>query len=208
MRKDIRDQSLEHFKNQVESDIVKQVGSKVRYPLVIHLEIPIWSQVGDQSRNKVWDQTCDYLIELKEERKGKKQMSKSKVTSEKLIQGDVILRRVGQLPEEGVNLLPTKILQQSEITGHHHYFLPKSPVRLYEMATTQSREGKGITPDTGKFIVVDEETVLYHGIPSKKGEPIPGSNDHLPVKLPAGIYKVTIAREWDYDAEEIATVVD
>jgi hypothetical protein len=133
---------------------------------------------------------------------------KQSTTSNKLIQGDVILRRVDQLPEEGVKLLTTKILQQSEITGHHHYFLPKSPVRLYEMATAQVREGKGITPDTGKFIVVDSETILYHGIPSKKGEPIPNSNDHLPITLTPGIYKVTIAREWDYDSEEVTRVVD
>ena len=122
----------------------------------------------------------------------------------KIIQGDVILKKVDSIPANATELVG-KILQQSEVTGHHHYFLQNAAVKLYE---TEGKPTKTITPDTGKFIFVGESTVLFHGVPSKHGEPLPSSGDHLPVTVPAGIYKVVIAREYDYESNEITRVVD
>jgi len=123
----------------------------------------------------------------------------------KLIQGDVILKRVDELPQ-GATKLEGTILQKSEVTGHHHYFKPLAPVKIYETKTIPA--GNTITPDTGKFILVGQDAFLYHGIPAKDGEPKPTSWDHRPIEVPAGIYKVTIAREYDYDREEVTRVVD
>ena len=123
----------------------------------------------------------------------------------KIIQGDVILKKVERLPEE-FKTVNGKILQQSGITGHHHYFLKDSKVSIFETKPTTSKTS---TPDTGKYIVVDEDnTIMYHGIPSKEGVPVPNSFDHLPLSVPCGTYKVTIAREWNYDTEEVTRVVD
>lgn len=123
----------------------------------------------------------------------------------KIIQGDVVLRRVKKLPPEA-NQVEGKILQQSEVTGHHHYFLKDSPINIYETKTA-TNDGT-ITPDSGKFIWVDNDTVMYHGVPSKEGIPLPGSNDHAPLGIPAGCYEVIITREYDYDKNEITHVVD
>lgn len=126
----------------------------------------------------------------------------------KIIQGDVILKTVDSIPEDA-KLLETKILQQSEVTGHHHYFLKNAAVKVFETEGKPTMVApKSITPDTGKFIFVSEDTVLFHGVPSKQGVPDPSTSDHLPVTLPAGKYKVVIARTYDYDSNEITRVVD
>lgn len=126
----------------------------------------------------------------------------------KIIQGDVILKKVDAIPADA-KVLETKILQQSEVTGHHHYFLQTAPVKVFEAEGKPTMVApKTITPDTGKFIFVSEDTVLFHGVPSKHGVPNPSTSDHMPVTIPAGNYKVVIAREYDYDREEITRVVD
>lgn len=122
----------------------------------------------------------------------------------KIIQGDVILKKVTEVPASAV-LLNTTILQQSEVTGHHHYFLKDSRVKVFE---TEGKPTMTITPDTGKFIFLSEDTIMYHGIPSKHGEPKPSTSDHLPITIPKGSYQVVIAREYDYDKNEITRVVD
>jgi hypothetical protein len=122
----------------------------------------------------------------------------------KIIQGDVVLKRVAALPSN-VRALEGKILQQSETTGHHHYFLQDAKATIYE---TEVATEKTITPDTGKYIFLSEDTVLYHGIPSKKGAPLPNSGDHQPLNVPAGAYRVVITREYDYDKNEITVVTD
>jgi hypothetical protein len=123
----------------------------------------------------------------------------------KIIQGDVILRKVKKLPAEATPI-NSKVLQQSEVTGHHHYFLKDSPVDIYE--TRKSTTDGTITPDSGKFIWVNNDAIMYHGKPSKEGIPIPGSNDHKPLSVPAGCYEVIITREYNYDKNEIIQIVD
>ena len=124
-----------------------------------------------------------------------------------IIQGDVILRRVAVLPD-GVKEVKDKILQQSEVTGHHHYFVDDSTVKIYDKGV-ETNKGGTITPDTGKFLIVDNVVHLYHGIPARKGDvPKPGTGDHAPVAIPEGIWEVIITRQYDYDRNEVSRVVD
>jgi hypothetical protein len=127
----------------------------------------------------------------------------------KIIQGDVILKKVDSIPADAIEL-QTKILQRSEVTGHHHYFLGNAAVKLYESAPKPTiTMPKTITPDTGKFIFVSEDTIMYHGVPSKEGhQPLTSTGDHLPLLIPPGNYQVVITREYDYDANEIRKVAD
>ena len=125
------------------------------------------------------------------------------------IQGDVILRKVSNLPE-GLIKVDTKILQQSEVTGHHHHFRPDANVEVYEsLQMNTPSDFTTITPDQGKYIVVNEDgELLYHG----KGfqiDPNPSrTGDHVAIPLEKGTYQILITREWDYNKNEAATVVD
>ena len=126
----------------------------------------------------------------------------------KKIQGDVILKKVSNLPE-GLTKLETKVLQESEVTGHHHHFKPDADVEVYERGTEQDNGGITITRDTGKYIVVNTDgTLLYHG-KSFEFDPNPNNTgDHVAMPLDAGTYQVIITREWDYESNEAAAVVD
>jgi hypothetical protein len=120
-------------------------------------------------------------------------------------QGDVNIFRVEEMPE---NLKPIegKVLQQSETTGHHHHFKKDAPVRLFEEGTVN--KSNTITPDTGKYFVVDEDTLLYHG---KGFEPMPSktkTGDHDAINLPAGNYKIVITQEFDYSTRTARRVID
>ena len=130
-----------------------------------------------------------------------------KISKDKITQGDVTLYRVKTVPTEA-KPLDTKILQQSETKGRHHYFLPTAEVTVLETGVVPLADT--ITPDTGKFIITKGGAVLYHGIPSKtkEGKPIKDSNDHEPIVIPDGMWQVVIAREWDYDANEIIQTAD
>ena len=131
----------------------------------------------------------------------------SKLDMNTIIQGDVILRRVSSIPA-GVTPVKSKILQQSEVTGHHHYFTSDSTVRIVETGV-QSAAGSTITPDTGKYLIVDDVVHLYHGVPSPDGgKPKTGTGDHKPVQIPSGIWEVIITQQYDYDSNEIVRVVD
>lgn len=124
---------------------------------------------------------------------------------QKVIQGDVKLVRVASLPTNATEVKGT-ILQQSETTGHHHFFPADSTVKIYE---TGKKETSTITPDYGKFVWVNSDTVLYHGVPTKdRKSAVPGSNDHHPIEIPEGIYEVVITREYDYDRDEIIEITD
>lgn len=127
----------------------------------------------------------------------------------KVIQGDVILTKVSDLPE-GLKKLETKSLQESEVTGHHHRFALDADVEIYETPNFGADStASTITVDRGKYVVVNTDgTVLFHG---KGFEMEPARNrtgDHNGIELKAGVYQVNITREWDYNANEAGRVVD
>lgn len=131
------------------------------------------------------------------------------------VQGDVILKKVSKLPSnmETFNT-KTKVLQESEVTGHHHHFKPTALVDLYiptEVERSTDNLDKlftTITPDLGKYIVVKEDALLFHGKGFDVAPAENGTGDHKALSIPAGIYKIDIAREYDYEYMEESRVVD
>lgn len=111
-------------------------------------------------------------------------------------QGDVLLKRIDQLPEGATKMLNTKVLQLGEVTGHKHQFATEAKVDIYVDAQFAGQE-MSITPDEGKFIVVfgDEPMALRH-------------EEHRTIMVPPGTYQVDIVREFDYEAMEARRVVD
>ena len=109
-----------------------------------------------------------------------------------LQQGDIVITPVTSLPD-GLFKVPTKVLQEGEFTGHMHQFDAKDYVSVYVSQDVKSH--KAITPDMGKFIVVEAPAALRH-------------EEHRPIEVPPGIYKISIVREYDYDKDEARYVVD
>jgi hypothetical protein len=123
-------------------------------------------------------------------------------------QGDVLIKRIQNLPE-GLQLLTTKVLQESETTGHHHHFLPNAPVQVYQNPTFTEEKGvTTITTNQGKYIVVLEDTHLYHGKEFEHAPFLKGQGDHASLLLLKGTYEIDIVREQDFFSEEVHRVVD
>lgn len=90
-------------------------------------------------------------------------------------QGDVILRKIDQIPE-GVEPIPHTPLALGEVTGHKHQFGFEEKVRYF-------RDPKL------------EKAVAYldiDGVPATLKH-----EEHGPITLPPGKYEVIIQREYD-----------
>jgi hypothetical protein len=99
-------------------------------------------------------------------------------------QGDVLLERIEKLPKgaKNQNVKGKVILAYGEVTGHHHAF-HKGKVKMFKNPETQAT-----------YIEVAEAmAALTH-------------EEHGPIELEPGFYKVDIQRE--YSPEEIRTVAD
>lgn len=118
-----------------------------------------------------------------------------------IIQGDVILKRITDLPKD---LLKTadKTLQKSEITGHHHRFEKAASLVVFE-----TKDDKA-SMDYSKFLVVTEEAKLFHGKGFEIDPTLTDTGDHRALDVPKGTYEVVIAQEFNYDTFESARVVD
>lgn len=132
------------------------------------------------------------------------------------VQGDVVLRLIQELPE-GLTKLEsesptTKILQQSEVTGHHHHFQVDAPVEMYTSARNIEALSKldftTITPNEGKYIRVLEDTPLYHGRGFEKNPALNKTGDHKVIQLRKGIYEVDIVRVYDARTKQVKRVID
>lgn len=135
-----------------------------------------------------------------------------KITKEmienRFVQGDVVLMRVDALPPNAQQQeFEKKVLQMSEVTGHHHHFRPTAKVDLYVDQESASSD-KSITPNLGKYVVVTEDSVLYHGKEFTDQPAKVGQGDHNSQLIPAGIYYVNITSEFDYDRMESVAVRD
>lgn len=96
-------------------------------------------------------------------------------------QGDVLLFRVGELPE-GVKKLNHCVVAEGEATGHKHQIV----------------DGVLFADDKDNmFVSVENDTpgVLSH-------------EEHAPVKIPQGIWKIKKVLEYDHFAEEAKEVRD
>ena len=128
----------------------------------------------------------------------------------RICQGDVVLFPVLSIPPEARLVEDkSKVLQQSETTGHHHHFKPGANVDVYE--TGPARAGvsvRHITPDMGKYIHVPSTEELFHGLGFDKQPQISGRGDHESQVIAPGLYQVVITREFNYDTMETVRVVD
>jgi hypothetical protein len=127
-----------------------------------------------------------------------------------LIQGDVVIKRLKSKPK-GLkrSKAKDKILQMSEVTGHHHHFRPDAAVSLYFGPTLVEPGVSTITTNEGKFIEVGEGgAILYHGKGFEDKPSITGRGDHEALHVPPGIYYIDIVREYNYDSMEMVRVVD
>lgn len=104
-------------------------------------------------------------------------------------QGDVLLTRVDSVPaglENKIKTIPAEsgliILARGEVTGHHHSIPADAVARFVLNETTMER-----------FLEIREPTVISH-------------QEHGPVEVPAGVFSVSIQREYRYGSAQ--TVAD
>lgn len=98
-------------------------------------------------------------------------------------QGDVGIERVANLPTQAAEIAPKDgriVLAYGEVTGHAHAFAEITKVREFSFAAE-------------RFIQVMEAATLRH-------------EEHAPITLPPGIYKIHQQRE--YRPEAIRNVAD
>jgi len=96
-------------------------------------------------------------------------------------QGDVLIRRIDELPKKKVLTRANGVLAYGEVTGHSHQVDDLTRAEVLEI-------------DDRLYLHVGEEGVrVVH-------------NEHAPLSLPAGNYEVTIQRE--YAPAEIRNVAD
>lgn len=126
-----------------------------------------------------------------------------------IIQGDVILKRIPALPDSA-RLVDgnTKVLQHSEVTGHHHQFTPESRVELYLVPSEVVPGIATITENQGKVINVLEPSWLFHGKLFDHQPQLRDTGDHVSIKIPPGLYVVDIIREYDYQYHSTKRVED
>ena len=96
-------------------------------------------------------------------------------------QGDVLLRRIDELPKQKAVKRVNGVLAYGEVTGHSHQVDNLTRAEVLEI-------------DDRLYLRVGEEGVLIV------------HDEHSPLSLPAGDYEVTIQRE--YAPAEIRNVAD
>lgn len=107
-------------------------------------------------------------------------------------QGDVIIQRVDAMPAQGLTQVEKDngrtILAYGEVTGHAHAVQGES-VSLYELI-----DSSDVAEMRDRFLTVEEDAAVV------------SHEEHAPIDLPAGTYKITIQRE--YSPEGIRNVAD
>ena len=97
-------------------------------------------------------------------------------------QGDVIFH-LEKIPEGKFSKIKTNVIQEGEATGHAH--------RLHDgeyefIQDTKTKE---------RYLRVVKDSVVRH-------------EEHKPITLPPGDYRIGIVREYDHFDEEVRAVVD
>src|SRR5262245_45903403 len=103
-------------------------------------------------------------------------------------QGDVLIERIAEIPVKTTRRIPGAILAQGEATGHHHAIDNAEAVELYEDSSGRDTQAGSV-----RFMRLTRESVLKH-------------QEHAPIALPPGNYKVTRQRE--YTPEAVRRVAD
>ena len=106
-------------------------------------------------------------------------------------QGDVIITHTEGVPDEATPLGSKGVVQEGEHTGHKHQFA--EPIRMY--TTDQDHGSKQWNDVMGKILELTTPQALKH-------------EEHNPITLPPGTFRVSIIQEYDYEAEESRRVAD
>lgn len=105
-------------------------------------------------------------------------------------QGDVLIEEVDEIPKGSHTEIARDggrvVLAYGEVTGHAHALTDDSVMLM------SFKPERGTTPD--RFLKVGRQSTLRH-------------EEHGPIELPAGKYRITIQRQWD-QAQGWRTVVD
>lgn len=104
-------------------------------------------------------------------------------------QGDVLIEEVSRLPnEKKLEEVPREggrvILAHGEVTGHAHALTDPSVVLMSLKVPVQARVGGTNNETEERYLKVGKVSTLRH-------------EEHGPIDLPPGNYKVTIQRQWD-----------
>jgi len=96
-------------------------------------------------------------------------------------QGDVLLHRIDSIPA-GSMPLASRTIARGEHTGHSHTIEQAEGATLY-------------TLDEILYLVAEHEATVVH-------------QEHRPVTVPPGTYRIGRVREWDYTQHEARQVRD
>lgn len=111
-------------------------------------------------------------------------------------QGDVYIEEVLSPPVDKGELVQREggaiVLAYGESSGHRHQLAAKG-AKLFQRGSTRMLE---ISAKGGAILAVTTD----------RGEPLTPER-HIPVKLPPGVHKVTVQREWTID-REVRRVID
>lgn len=112
-------------------------------------------------------------------------------------QGDVLIEQVSALPKGAASEVPREggrvILAHGEVTGHAHALTSQHAV-LMSIKVPQRGSVRGVDPELEeRFLKVEKQSTLSH-------------EEHGPIELPPGTYRITIQRQWDQSAGFIPVV--
>jgi len=108
-------------------------------------------------------------------------------------QGDIVITEVDVLPKAAKRISHDGVLAYGEVTGHKHQIVGDG-IKYFRDA-----------PGDLYFEVQSRFVDLNHGsMPTAREQ----KDGHFPHRIPAGIYKVSHQREWDWRTEIIRTVED
>lgn len=102
----------------------------------------------------------------------------------KIVQGDIVFVRIDKLPGE-VKVKKDGVIAEGEATGHFHQL--KEKVEMKDSWTIEEalKHNKALVLELGgdMFVQTKEDTTIVH-------------NEHKPIILPKGTYKVKRTREY------------
>ena len=119
------------------------------------------------------------------------------MTTKLFEQGDVLIFYTEKIPEGKREMVVDGVLAAGEATGHHHRIAIPTVTKQLRMEKTTKAE---LMPRLFRV-----NGVLYVEAP----EPFRVTHEeHKPIDVPAGNYRIGIVQEYDYDAEEARNVAD
>lgn len=103
-------------------------------------------------------------------------------------QGDVLIKPIEKLPTEKSEFVETGVLAYGEVTGHSH--------KISDYDVESDNPSVEVLKILGSlYVVAKKEWTVRH-------------EEHHPIVVPPGTYKIGIVREYDHFSEEARSVAD